>query len=207
MFKDIKKDLIESYNVIYTKLLNFDELSEYDRKKVPGKLVYILIALLQLRNGCRICEAVNAFNEYMKHRKFDQQIEIKIAKSVKKKTVLVEGVKTDKLTKIRYRPVQFIDKDWVPELFKNKKILDIISNYILALPKGISCLKQRVRDYLTTYHSCNTHSIRFALINKLLVEDKMPPDMIAKFVGHSNTSQIYTYTQKISVQKIFDIKL
>ena len=60
-FDDIKEKLLEKLSKIHDELFN----AEY-KPIVIRKITYIIIALIQLRNGSRISEAVKAFISFIK---------------------------------------------------------------------------------------------------------------------------------------------
>lgn len=74
-YNDTRKKLIDSFDVQYNKY-------ERGRSNIrPGKtLVYIIIAMIQLRNGSRISEGVCAFQEFMVNG-YDDKVNVRIAKS------------------------------------------------------------------------------------------------------------------------------
>lgn len=41
---------------------------------------------------------------------------------------------------------------------------------------------------------CNTHSLRYAFINHMINEHKMPLNTIAKIIGHANTNQLIIFS-------------
>lgn len=193
---EIKERLIKKLNELYEKQSNIDE----PKKIIYNQICYIIIALLQLRNGSRISEAVNAFLKYMTKNDVDEKVIVKIAKS--------EGMKYDwktktkKMKKPRFRKIMF------PEDYIDLEIFyDIKDNHqdFCIIEKLKIC--QRVRDYLLKYFNCNTHSLRYAFINYMLYSEKRNLADIAKFVGHTTVNQLVTYTQNKNIDQIFDLKM
>ncbi len=196
-FKTIKKRFIRRYNNI-NKFI--DDLDEGDRYYVSKfrvnlfRMIYLLIAMIQLRNGSRISEAVEAFLKFTSEESFNEKILVKIAKS--------ESTKLNKkgkkyLTKVRYRKMVF-PSSWL-ETTNNIKYLD---GYAKFIPARQFC--KRVLDYLSTNFNCNTHSLRYAFINYMLYDKKKEITLVAKFVGHSSVSQLVRYTQNIRADELFD---
>jgi len=200
------------YLTIKQKLLkNLDELCEKLQKKQTGyeiacthnQIAYVIVALIQLKNGSRISEACSAFRiflkEFVKNKDFNEKVVVKIAKSAGVKYNW--QTKNKKISKARFRKMAF--PTWI-----NKKFIDIIVDSeaisILVISKR---LKKRVLDYLLRYFNCNTHSLRYACINYLLNEQKLQMNIVAKFVGHTNVSQLVTYTQTKNTDKIFDLDI
>jgi len=197
-YEPIKDKLIQHYQKLVDKLNSLDDADEdvYVRKMnlVLGNIIHTIIPMIQLRNGSRICEACNAFILFCK-KGFDKIVAVKIAKS--------ESVKYKKgkkyTTKARYRNIMF--PDWIDISDLETKIIDRAK----TLP--IYRLKKRVLDYLLRYFECNTHSLRYACINYLIYEKKLPLNTVAKLVGHVGLNQLTTYTQQKNVDKVFDIDM
>ena len=169
----------------------------FKQKQLAITLCYLLIAMIQLKNGSRISEACRAFQKFFMSGEVDKKVTVKIAKS--------EGVKYNNKTKkkiihkARYRQMKF------PPWFKEKIFYELRnSKLVLPLIKS-DRLEKRVLDFLLNHFNCNTHSLRYACINYLLTEKKIEMATVAKFVGHTNVSQLVTYTQNKQVEKIFDI--
>lgn len=194
----IKDALIQKLDKLYEKF-NFT----HDKKElrvIMNQICYIIIALLQLRNGCRISEAVCAFNKYLNGEDIEKKVVVKIAKSDGKKY----NYKLKKMidNKARYRKIMF-PSDYVDlEIFYNVKNEQ---PEVLYIKTDRIC--QRVRDYLLKYFNCNTHSLRYAFINYMLYDMKRNLADIAKFVGHKSVNQLVTYTQHKNCDKIFDLKI
>lgn len=199
-FTIMKDKLIKDFEAINSRFANLDiDDSVYIRKRrmIFHRMIYCLIALIQLRCGSRICEAVSAFKKFITSKNFDDKVFVKIAKSESIK--YTKDTKEQYKTKARYRKMIFPTK-WI-------KIdhIDILESYSSKIPNAR--LQKRVLDYLLKYFNCNTHSLRYAFINYMLFIEKKEPSLIAKFVGHVNMNQIVTYTQHKQVDKIFDLDI
>lgn len=163
------------------------------------KVIYTLIAMIQLRNGSRISEAVEAFKGFMNNPDhLDTKVMVKIAKSKTRKIKKDTGEAF--MTKTRYRKMAF-PVEWV--------IIPIVGleeiKEFLNTDKGN--LKKRVLDHLLKNYNCNTHSLRYACINYLLYTQNKQTTVVAKFVGHSNVNQLVRYTQNQEADKLFDIDI
>jgi integrase len=202
-FKIIKKKLINELERIYNQIEQISEenANKYDTKKknLIKKLIYLTISLIQLRNGCRITEAVNAFKIFNESGDHNKKVIVKIGKS--DATKVKKDGKRVKL-KARYRKIEFpnewIDIDVFGYISKSSALNDVLK---------CSNIKRRIFDYLTKNFNCNTHSLRYAFISYLLYEKKVEPIIVAKFVGHANTNQLHRYSQMKEVDKIFKINL
>jgi len=162
------------------------------------KLIYLLIAMIQLRAGSRIIEAVKAWRQFIKKPELieqDKKVIVKIAKSESVKYKKDSG--EEYTTQPRFRKIKF-PKEWIKLEFATdlKFYSDGIDNIHM---------KKRVLDYLRSYFNCNTHSLRYAFINYMIYEQKRPINDVAKHVGHANIAQLVTYTQQKNSDQIFDL--
>jgi integrase len=197
-YKIMRKQLINS---LMKELENLKTATDKTQRIVIHRIIYNLIAIIQLRNGSRISEAVDAMCKFNDGKKYNERMIVKIAKSetIKYKKDTGEQYTTKK----RYRKIIF-PKNWF-DFTLIEPILDDINTYILNI-KPLR-LRKRVLDYLLKYHKCNTHSLRYACINYLLYSKKLEMGIVAKFVGHSNVNQLVTYTQLKNTDKIFDLDI
>jgi hypothetical protein len=196
-YEDIKEKLLSDLRKKYDKVENLDTNDNSFKSKeriFVNQLTYLILAILQLKNGSRSIESVWAFNNFIKKRNFNETILVKIAKS--------ECVKYDNKTKkqyktkIRYRkmvfPISWINID--------KETYDLIEKYSSEISDDR--LKKRTLDYLLKYHNCNTHSLRYCFINYMINEKKVPLNDVAKTVGHVNLDQLCRYTQAKNIDKV-----
>jgi len=176
---------------IRVKLISaFDQLTHDEKRKdkdrTKRKLCYIVIALIQLGSGCRVSEAIQAFEYFLEHDK--KECKVKIAKSEK---VHKDG---NMIAKPRYRLVQNIDSvNYRP-----------LSRCLQTTFEGIEYPRQAMDNYLNREFQCNTHSLRYSRINYLLYKKKREPTLVAKHVGHVNTNMLTRYTQTIESDKLFE---
>jgi len=190
-YDTMKAKLIKCIDKLYEKYIN-------EEKNITVKrLVYALIATIQLRNGSRVSEAVKAFILFMKYG-IEKRVVVKISKSGAIK-VMKDGKK--KKTKVRTREMMW--PQWL-----NDGVYDILHDHKITeelIESGR--LKKRVLDFLLINYECNTHSLRYAFINYALYVLKRPINDVAKFVGHTNTAQMVTYTQTKNSNQIFDLDI
>jgi len=197
---DTKTKLIESFN---------DQYEKYTHKpsKVrPGKtLIYIMIATIQLRDGSRISEAINAFKKFIIEG-IDKNVEVKIAKSGGTRYKIVDGVKTEYQKKDRSRSMMF-PKLWFDEKKLNFMMKKITTTHQKEIDLPVDVLRKRVHYHMLQNYDINTHSLRYAFINYMLHDLKTGMNEVAKFVGHTNTNQLVTYTQRKYCNEIFKIDM
>lgn len=199
-FNVIKDKLIKEYEIIRDQDVELDNEDKfYDRRKkmLIHKMIYCIVALIQLRNGSRISEAVNAFKQFISKDNFNNKVLVKIAKS--ESTKYKKNTKEKFKTKARYRKIMF-PIDWIE--IDNNDDIKIYSDNIQNKK-----LQKRVLDYLLKYFDCNTHSLRYAFINHMLFDLGKEMAVVAKFVGHTNVQQLVTYTQQKQTDKMFDIDI
>ena len=195
-YEPMKEKLISTYKDVVSQLNQLDKGDEaYDRRKkmIITNIIYLLISMIQLGNGSRISEAVKFFILFVFENAEKDELIIKISKS--------ESTKKDKegkqyVTKPRFRKMHMVD--WI-DLFDVEEIKKVLEN------KDIKRLTKRVLDYMRNHFNCNTHSLRYACINNLIYDEKMPLNSVAKYVGHSSLGQITRYTQNKNCEKIFNI--
>lgn len=198
-YEKMKAKLIKAFGKIEKEIDNLDEEDKTyitKRRILMHKLIYVTIAMVQLRNGARILEAVKATKLFLKTREFDKRVTVKLAKSETTKCKK-DGKKY--VTPARYREIKF-PSNWIT--LEYPKDMRFYIKYIEN-----DRLKKRVLDYMLRYHDCNTHSLRYAFINYMLYVKKWEMGLIAKHIGHSNLNQLIRYTQQKNANQIFDLEI
>lgn len=200
-FKEMKKKLISTYDKTWKFIdgLDPDDRCFESKKKINiGRLIYQLIAMIQLRNGSRISEAVEAFYKFINEDDFEKRVLVKIAKS--KSTKYKKYSKEKYITKTRFREMKF-PNTWI-EIKYLKKIKYYLKHYTTEKK-----LKKRVLAYLLRNLKSNTHSLRYAFINYMIYIKKEEMGKVAKHIGHSNLNQLIRYTQQLEADKLFDLDI
>lgn len=184
------------------------KISDIGNEMTPGqlkitinKVIYLTIAMIQLRNGSRITEACKALLLFVNKGTTDKVI-VKIAKSEKKAYEIVKDGKTitKNKTKARYRNMIY------PSGWTDLDIIGVIKDHPNNCLKS-KRLEKRVLDYLLLNFKCNTHSLRYAFINYMLTIKKQPMATVAKLVGHCNVNQLCTYTQNKQVEAALEMDI
>jgi integrase len=198
-YKIIKKLFIKEYKKVRQEIDELDEsVKNYitQRRNKIHKLIYLLICMIQLRNGSRISEACAAFRKFVTNQDLNKRVIVKIAKSETLKT----NKKGEEYTTPRRNREMIFPSKWVEfDLLEDMKFH---TQYIEE-----DRLRKRVLDYLLINFNCNTHSLRYAFINYMLYELKRPMNDVAKFVGHSNPNMLVKYTQLKNSNQIFDLDI
>ena len=125
----------------------------------------LVLAIIQLRNGLRVSEAVRAYKHFLKHKSLEFEIEVSKRKKPEKRLVVI------------------------PEF-----LLGWIDNCIEDLYKDDRQIYTRYRLFLYRRYGLNTHSLRYAFITYLLREG-VSPSIVAKITKHRRLDYILTYTQ------------
>ena len=157
-------------------------------KKDIKRLAYLTIALFQLRNGCRIGEAIEGMILICKNNNnlnWNKPIEVRVKVEKTKKTV-------------SYR-------DRVLPSIITKHDVELIRDAVLNL-ENAKRPRMRIYTWLKNHYGINTHSLRYAFITKYAVMNTSP-QLIAKMTGHVNLNHIITYTQeKVAKQMLYDLE-
>lgn len=201
-FNDIKERLIKDFNESFEKLPNCADA--YTEKVLCNRMIYCIIAMIQLINGSRISEACKAMIKFFELDKIEDSTRVIVKISKSEKLQYNRVTKKKYMSKARFRKMRF--PNWIDE--SEFDMLKAHSKYTkMCLNIKELLLRQRVRDYLLHNFECNTHSLRYAFINYMLHDKQKPMNEVAKFVGHKNTNQICTYTQNKNVDKLFDMDI
>lgn len=193
-YTEVKDKFIEHYNMLVEKLKRIHK--EKSKEMMLRRIIYILIALNQLKNASRISESVLHFEKCCNNNNFNKMYVVKISKS--------EAVKYNKAgeqftTKARFRNMKF-PVEWVDITPLQDKIIEVFK----LMP--IQRIRKRVLDYLLIHFpGYNTHSLRYSCINYLLSEKKIEATTISKFVGHTGNNMIQKYIQNKKVLEVFDV--
>ncbi len=189
-FSDIKAKLIAEYQKL--KKSYQSTLTKFGKRTTMNKIIYLILAMIQLNNGSRIVEAVEGFYYFLNHG-VTSPATVKIGKS-ERKTKSKNG--EPMTTKPRHRQLRF-PSNWID--FP----MDIIGDIKTAID-GLTNLKKNTCMYLAREFDCNTHTLRYSYINLMLYEQKKEATLIARHIGHVNTNQLVRYTSTVESKKMLD---
>lgn len=199
-FLTIKDEFLRSFK----DLLSRKPKTVHAIQVITRKIIYTLVALIQLRNGSRISEAVDALNKFFRHPQLSvyeaiyTEISVKIAKS-KTLKVINKTTGEKKPTKTRFRfmffPHEWIDAD-IEDLHNKVLSSEMIQRIQYFLNTDEGNLKKRTLDYLLRNFDTNSHSLRYSTINHLMYEKDVKPELVSKIVGHTDQSMLVRYTQQ-----------
>jgi len=145
-------------------------LTKAIKRKDRVRVCYNAILLTQLRNGCRVSEAVRAFKEFLKTRA--SELKVEVAKKKKKELRLI------------IIPHEALD---------NTSTIVALCYDLLHLDD--KTLTNRVKSWCRFEYEFNTHSLRYAFITHLL-RMGVSSSIVAKITKHSRLDYILTYTQE-----------
>ena len=133
---------------------------------------YFIIALIQLRNGSRISEAIRAFKDWVKTSKTELYVPVSKKKKLEERLMIIPS----EITNYRLYCVDLLDV--------NDKVL-----------------RNRVLATLYYYFKINTHSLRYAFITYLL-RNNVNPAIVSKIIKHSKLDTLLHYVQVKESEKI-----
>jgi integrase len=133
---------------------------------------YFTIALIQLRNGSRISEAIRAFKEWVKTNK----TEIYVNVSKKKHNELRLMIIPNEISQYRLLCVDLLEVN-------DKR------------------LRNRILSTLYYYFKFNTHSLRYAFITYLL-RNNVNVAIVSKLIKHSKLDTLLSYVQVREAERV-----
>lgn len=140
-------------------------------KKDKVRYTYLLLGLIQLRNGCRIGEAIEGLLKFTRSSR-KKEVYVKVEK--RKDDAHRILVLPEEITREDLQVAKEVAKTWRKKP-RRKIVINVASWYIKRL-------------------NINTHSLRYAYIS-YLAKQKYPPQLIAAITGHKKLDMILKYTQ------------
>ena len=141
-------------------------LSHLNRTKKPQDVVL----LIQLRNGSRVGEAVEALRQFCEAGRTEVLVRIEKHKDPKDQRIMV-----------------------LPEQLRKGPGKVLLENACAWLA-GVEKPKNAVEVYCRRTFGFNTHSLRYAFITYMLKKG-VSPSVVAKITGHSSLESILHYTE------------
>jgi integrase len=157
-------DYETAYSVLLRKI--------HSAKNTKTRLCYFIIALIQLRNGSRISEAIRAFKEWVRTNRTELHVRVSKKKKPEERLMIIPS----EITQYRLLCVDLLDID--------DKVL-----------------RNRVRAVLHYYFKWNTHSLRYAFITYLL-RNNVNPAIVSKLVKHSRLDTLLKYVQEKEAERV-----
>jgi integrase len=137
---------------------------------------YDVILLVQLRNGSRVGEAVEAVKEFCRTKEHAVRVHVEKHRGTDTRLMVL------------------------PEELRGKEGRDYLAQACLRLAK-LKNPKSAVKEYCRATYGFNTHSLRYAFITYLLSKG-VNPTFIAKITGHKNLSYVLHYTELKTAEDI-----
>ena len=128
-----------------------------------------VVLLIQLRNGARIGEAVEAAKAFCSTK--DYTVRVRIEKHKGNDTRLMV----------------------LPEELRDRQGREYLAQACARLAK-VKNPKNAVKLYCRRVYGFNTHSLRYAYVTYMLSKG-VNPSLVAKITGHKNLSHILHYTE------------
>jgi integrase len=153
-------------------LTTYELILRQIRRLNPPAKCYMIIALIQLRNGARISEAVRSFKKWLLTGNQEFHIDVSKKKKPEARLIIIPG-----------------------------EIMEYRSECFDLLALGDRDLRERVRWALRYYLKLNTHSLRYAYITYLLREG-VNPAIISKLIRHSRIDTLLRYVQVKESERI-----
>ena len=149
------------YNDTYQRIL-----LHLNKKRKPQDVVL----LIQLRNGSRVGEAVDALKEFCESGKIEVYIRVEKHRNSNDQRLMMlpEELRTS----------------------QGKILLQSACSWI----SGIENPKAAIKTYCKRTYGFNTHGLRYAFVTYMLGKG-VNPSIIAKITGHKNLSYILHYTE------------
>jgi site-specific recombinase XerD len=135
-----------------------------------------VVLLVQLRNGSRIGEAIEAVRQFCETKA--TAVRVRIEKHKEGDTRLMA----------------------LPEELRGKEGREYLAQACLRLVK-VKNPKSAIKVYCKATYGFNTHSLRYAFITYLLSKG-VNPSLVAKLTGHKNLSYILHYTELKTAEDI-----
>lgn len=137
-----------------------------------NRIAYDCVLLVQLRNGARIGEALNAVLAFMQTGQREQEIP---AEKHRKKEVNRLVIIPQEIRKADLQGLEGRDPG---------KAIKAIENYAIR------------------HFGFNTHSLRYAFITHLAADEKQPVNVVASITEHSNVNMLTHYIEKSKAREI-----
>jgi len=155
------------YEYAYSTLLRRIQSAKNNKTKC-----YFIIALIQLRNGSRISEAIRAFKEWVKSNKTELYVSVSKKKKPEERLMII------------------------PNEIESLRLLCID-----LLEVSDKRLRERVRAVLYKYFKWNTHSLRYAFITYLL-KNNINVAIVSKLIKHSRLDTLLHYIQVKEAERV-----
>jgi hypothetical protein len=166
---------------------------ELDQGNITGKKLkkfcYLVIGLIQIRNGARIGEVAEAMKLFCNgsHNRDVETLVQKRKDEYYRQIVLPGEITAADINYIKPVIDERFGKDWQGRAANQNKMLFV----------------QTVSRFFKNTFGFSTHALRYCFISFMAVTKKLQPNVIAKITGHRTLDMILNYTNK----KLADFEL
>lgn len=143
------------------------------------RVAYFSIFLIQLMNGLRISEAVEAALAWAGSGRRELRVAVRKRRDSYERLVIV------------------------PQELGARERAAVAT----LLNEDTSKLTVRLKTFCRSVLGYNTHALRYAFISYMGLEKKMPAQLIAKITGHKKLDHILHYTEKEVAEEILRAEL
>ena len=164
----------------------FKRLRKLYKKALEGqgshnarKIVYLAILLIQLRNGSRISEAIEALLKFLEEGKREVFVMVRKRKrEVEHRKMIIP---------------QEIAKSHFEKDVEVYKLIEEIGENFREDPKRIKKVVERISNWCRRHLGYSTHALRHAFIT-YYTKQGVAPQVLAKITKHKRIDHIITYT-------------
>lgn len=169
-----KEYSFEEINKFLDSLIELD-LNKCDRGKKTQfiRTLYGLIGKIQLWNGCRVSEGMDAFIKYCESGKDELKVRARKKKREEYRTIIIPFYIKPCL---RHAFMLYIDTRGMDRVIRNMKVFFSVKGY-------------------------NTHNFRYAFITKMS-QLGYPSGLISKMIRHSKISTLSHYIQRKNADEV-----
>lgn len=150
-------------------------------KKLLKRMAYLAVLLIQIRNGCRVGEAVEALQKFISSK--ERVVYVRVEKKWKKDKETKETIPLNIKRRV-VRPSKLTDDD-----------LDLIAS--------VEVKKHNVVSWASNRLGINTHAIRHAFITHA-AKRGINPSLIAKIIKWNDLQVLLEYIREEEADEMLD---
>lgn len=164
--------------------IKFNRCPENIGRRKIARAIHYFLAMIQLRNGCRISEASRSFIAWLDNG--DRKLKVKLSKKrrYEERMIII--------------PFTRVAPCW-RTLFKG-----YLASFKIDDEEALAKELSRKSKIFWSKEGVNTHNIRYAFVT-YLSKKGYPPQVIAKVIGLSKYDIIVTYTQKHYANELLEL--
>ncbi len=166
-------------------------------------LLYTLVALIQLTNGCRISEACEYANTWLATGKLEQRIRVrKQSKPLKERVTIVEnGERREVLQNVLDRAGNKVYSESNQRLMVFPSAFESKSEELRTVLKGLQVKPQNAKVFDKRMLGFNSHGLRYCALTRFA--NRFGPTGAAALSGHKELNFILRYFSVKDVEDKF----